>query len=104
MLVGHSKVAFPLWSWHPDNRIARRAHQEFHWQLRLGILSFIQRPEGESGHTVVTVQGDYEAIRIGVVGVMGMLSQQPLNSDSASVACMEVAHEDDVVPIIGWAL
>ena len=36
--------------------------------------------------------------------VMGMLSQQPLNSDSASVACMEVAHEDDVVPIIGWAL
>jgi hypothetical protein len=33
-----------------------------------------------------------------------MLRQQPLNSDSASVEWMEVAHEDDDVPIIGWAL
>jgi hypothetical protein len=39
-----------------------------------------------------------------VVSVMAMLRQQPLNSDSASVEWMEVAHEDDDVPIIGWAL
>jgi len=40
MLVGHSKVAFPLWSWHPDAELREERNQEFHWQLRLGILSF----------------------------------------------------------------
>ena len=104
MLAGHSKVAFPLWSWHPDAELREERIKSSISNCGWGSCPFIQRPEGESGHTVVTVQGDYEAIRIGVVGVMGMLSQQPLNSDSASVACMEVAHEDDVVPIIGWAL
>jgi hypothetical protein len=35
---------------------------------------------------------------------MAIFRQQPLNSDSASVEWMEVEHEDDDVPIIGWAL
>ena len=104
MLVGHSKVAFPLWSWHPDAELREERIKSSIGNCGWGSYPFIQRPKGESGHTVVTVQGDYEAIRIGVVGVMGMLSQQPLNSDSASVEWMEVAHEDDDVPIIGWAL
>jgi hypothetical protein len=39
-----------------------------------------------------------------ILSVMTMLRRQPLNSDSASVEWMEVAHEDDDVPIIGWAL
>ena len=46
-------------------------------------------------------------LRIRNMGSMSdieMLRQQPLNSDSASVEWMEVAHEDDDVPIIGWAL
>ena len=38
------------------------------------------------------------------MSVMAMSRQQPLNSDSASIERMEVAHEDDDVPIIGWAM
>ena len=55
-----------------------------------GSCPFIQRPEGESGHTVVTVQGDYEAIRIGVVGVMGMFQQL---SDDPTTAVVKATFD-----------
>ena len=50
--------------------------------------------------------GDYTNLRrlFAKNPVMAMSRQQPLNSDSASIERMEVAHEDDDVPIIGWAM
>ena len=75
MLVGHSKVAFPLWSWHPDAELREERIKSSIGNCGWGSCPFIQRPKGESGHTVVTVQGDYEAIRIGVVGVIAISRQ-----------------------------